>query len=444
MEYVTEYISVLGNIEWSWLYTLQVFGGMAIGTFIFLFILPLIPNAVATLSNDPNKNRPSNSEEWDYEPSNFGFFTELSPGRVKIIERGGRFIKCIMRYDDHRFLGELESFNPRSADYWEVVKNEKRDDPDSHPLPIPTWTKENESLSKGALIFLSNLITYPVRFLWWIWKIWVYTLTGHVFTGLWPFQQVRIYPIRRYKIVKHADGHEEIHEVQDFSDHFRVADAQFPVFVPMAETKDKIPVKLRLNVMIRVYNPYKTAYGIDDWSARCSSAISDEGTHFTRPKPLSQVLTSEDESDVRELSDSIKKIGDRGLESFPGNSLIPIGIEITQALVPDISLAREEDIERLGDVARAVVDRDAKKERAKGDASQIRELSKAVRHYKHIGLAALSVEKSVRTAEAAGDKAIVVMGGDNSTDPIQAATLKEIQSLREENNTKPEEKGGVE
>ena len=98
MTWLTEYLT-FGLIA-------QAALGIYVGFWIALFVMPLVPTFIEGLTNEPNRNRTS-TDERDYEVSEFGFFTEVLPGRVKVIERGGEFIRCVMSYEDHLFKGEI-------------------------------------------------------------------------------------------------------------------------------------------------------------------------------------------------------------------------------------------------------------------------------------------------------------------------------------------------
>lgn len=450
MDWLTSFVleTVAANLSLGLFFTIAL--GVYLAFWTVLFVLPIIPGFIEKLTNKPNRNRGKEKPSTDrwFPVSKFGFFTELLPGRVKIIERGGDFIACLMSYEDHVFKGEIPpialldgiALEKNDDEYWEVLETHKIKEElkrkgfsgknnvrDSHP--IGKW-----KLSWSSGIFI--IFSWP----WWLWKRWVLKLTGFVFTGIYPFQSVRTYPLEYFVKIKHgSSGEEEIKRIEDYSDHFRVADFQFPVRIPSADTKDKIPVKVLVDLMARVFNPYETAYWIDDWSARVAAAVTDEVTHFTRPRDLDYVLSAKNVEEVRELSDSIKRLGDRKLKSEeeagpadkkqPSNSLVPIGIQITQVLVPDISQApiETEDERKLADEAFARVERKAMEHRAEGRASEIRKQAEAIRDNGHIGLAVLAAERNVRTAKEAGDKAIVVVGGGSDVDPIQAAILHELK-----------------
>lgn len=405
---------------------IMITSALYLGFWIVLFTMPLIPTFIERLINKTNRNkkRAEVSSERNYSVSEFGFFTELLPGRVKVIERGGEFIRCIMSYEGHAFRGELQKEDVKNRigrnddAYWEV-RETTYGKKDSHPLP---W---DESWMKIAFF----LFAFP----WWLWKRWVFKTTGYVFTGIYPFQRVRTYPLEYFKKLKRGGGEEEIIRIEDYSDHFRVADFQFPVRVPSADTKDKIPVRVFIELMARVFNPYQTAYWIDDWSSRLSAATVDGVTHFTRAREYDNVISIMDPANSRDLSTEIAKIGNKNKTKHDRqeNSVHAIGIKISQALVIDISPVREEDGKRLGELARARVDRDSAIERAEGRAAEIDKQAAAVSRNGAMGLAVLAAERNVRTASAAGDKAIVVIGNGGDTDPIQAAILHELKKQNE-------------
>jgi len=417
----------------------MVIVGSYLGFWIVLFVMPLIPTFIERLTNKPNRNNPDGpSSKRNYPVSEFGFFTEVLPGRVKIIERGGEFVRCVMSYEGYAFKGEIQKETakkrllPNDDAYWEVKKTPSKMT-DSHPLPSD-WTKFRKGMSKKEKAKYL-LVTFPIIFFsipWWIWKRWVFKVTGYVFTGIYPFQRVRTYPLEYFKKMKHGDGKEEITRIEDYSDHFRVADFQFPVRVPSADTKDKIPVKIFIELMAKVFNPYQTAYWIDDWSSRLSAASVDGVTHFTRAREYDNVISIMDPANNRDLSKEIEKIGTKGTSKDPvQNSVHAIGISLSQALIIDISPVDDKDGQRLGEVARARVDRDSAVIRAEGRAAEIDKQSVAVKNNGAIGLAVLSAERNVRTAGAAGDKAIVVIGNGGDTDPIQAAILHELKKQNE-------------
>ncbi len=417
---------------------LIVASAIVVGTFVFLFFLPLMPGAIESLSNDPNRFCEDGSAVRDYPVSEFGFFTSVKPGQVKMIEAGGVFIDAFMLYDGHSFKGYASegTENPieeSSAEYWEIVST-TADGPykgkaDAHPIYHPdSFRKEDNKKSTALILVLSS----PARYVWWLWKLWVFKCTGYVFIGVYPFRRVRTYPIDRIKKHKDPSGNVSIVTVEDYSDHFRVADFQYPLIVPKADTQDKATVSIAVDAVARVFNPYKAAYGTDNWADRLGTGVTSRVTSHTRRLPLGEVLsqkTSGANTDD-DLATDILRIGDRKKSEEPG-SIVSTGVELTQVLISDISPVEASTLEgkKIADLAQARIDREAKEERAKGDAAQLREQIVAVREAGHFGLAVLASERDIRTAQAAGEKAIIVLGGKGETDPLQAAMLHELKSI---------------
>lgn len=410
--------------------------GIHLGLFVFLItllafmlLLPYIPFAVQVLANDPNRNRDADEMHRSYPPSTFGFFTTLQPGQVKIIERGQRFVRCIMRYDGHSFRG----FDPNSGlpsnteKYWDVIETRTASSgtKDAHPIQSP-----------GIDAALWEKIFY-----WWRMK--VYDLTGHVFTGIYPFQTVRVYPMDRYELLHDDDGNLTTRMREDFSDHYRVEDFQFPVRVKKADTKDKIPVDVILNFVGRVENPYETAYATDDeWSARLLSIISHAVMTWTRYTPVNNVLSAASKERSLALRNAVLAIDHRKSGEVPKASdgdreegIEAFGLKAIDNYILDISPVDAETARRLGDLALARVDRDAAKQRAKGEAAGVAEFAAAAKQYGRDGSRALEVQGNINTAKAAGDNAIIILGeGEKKTDPLMAALLREIKSNNAKRN----------
>jgi len=386
-----------------------------------IFIIPVVPGVVEFLSNKPNRFRREGDTERNYKLDNFGFFTFLQPGRVKMIERGDSFVRAIMDWDGKTFKGELpdNDLNRDQWTYWEVVNSGKN--PDAHPLPFPL-PKDEE---RQPLWLLYS----PLSIFWWLWKRWVYAITGGVFTGIPPYQTVRTYPIERFKLLIGQNGETELRRVLDYSDHYRVAQFQFPTAVPRADTQDLIEVKWLVNQIARVVNPFMVAYNTDDdWTARYFAAIANAITNVSRSLPANELLASINIEASRVIGNRISQLANEsvgGIEGIEGFGLRVERTEIIDVTPTDPVIAR-----KLGDVAVAKVDCLAAEERAKGHAAPIREQGKALREYPEAAIIPQN-EALVRTAAAAGDKAIVNIGGGRSVSAGEAALIKEIRETIE-------------
>lgn len=392
----------------------KVLGAM-IGFVVFTFIMPWIPGAIDSFINRPNRRRPEGAGQEilarDYPKSSFGFFTYVQPGRVKMIERGEKFVRAVMAYDGHMFFGERtdNTLTPEHANYWEVVATE---DPyaDTHPIPFPTR-------KHGKRWWLYA----PLSILFWAWKRWVYKVTGAVFTGIPPYQTVRTYPMEHFRRITHGTGSVELRRIEDYSDHYRVADFQFPVVVSDADTQDKIPVRVMLNEIGRVYNPYLTAFETDDdWPTRFIASVSNSVTLFTRARPLNTVLTAQNTEQAKELA--------RTVTTSSGTSVKKFGIKIRESQVLDISPTDPTIRTRLGDVALAQVDKDAALLRADALAAPVIAVGKALKDYPE-AVVVVQTEAMVKAAEAASKNGNLVLMGGNHLDTGQAALLQQLRRL---------------
>jgi regulator of protease activity HflC (stomatin/prohibitin superfamily) len=390
--------------------------GFMVGTAIILLVLPYIPTAIERLSNKPNRYRGTNNDPEDYSVSEFGFFTPLAPGQVKLTVAGDHFIRCVMRFPGHTFKGyaiqEKRKSDPDvtiiprdNSEYWEVVSTTQGDFAGvSEAEPIEDIPLKNKLFSRLAT--------------WWARK--VFHITGYVFVGIYPFRKIYTFRMERFT---------DKGEKRDYSDHFRVQDFQFPVHTPAAETKDIIPVSVDVSLIAQVFNPFMTAFHTDNWPSRLEAATQDCVKTYAQTHPLDEVLAakSTERGEANALVQEIKKIDDPRAEHDTTSNY---GIRIKQVLIPDISPTepRSDTGKKLADEAFARVEKKAMTERAQGEAAKIREQAKAVNEGGYAALAALAAERDVRTAEAAGEHGLVIVGsGRGDSDPINMAMLHELR-----------------
>jgi hypothetical protein len=396
--------------------------GLMIGLFLLSFAIPLlIPGLIRWLIINPNQNMPKEDREdikaRDYSKGSFGCFTLLYPGQVKIIERGGKFIRCIMAYSHHMFLGEQDNpltwLNP---EYWEVVTTPGGYS-DSHPIPFPA-----QKTVLGELVWL---LYSPVSIAWWLWKRWVYFLTGAVFVGI-AFQGLKIYPMERFRRLTTSDGTIQLIRKEDYSDHYRVAHFQYPAKIASADSQDKIPFDIVLNEIAQVFNPYLVSYNTDDdWATRFLGSVSNRVTMFTRTHPANEVWTALSTDKADELAKFVTEGGRHGTDSTKEGSTCEFGIKILESQVLNISPTRPEDEKILGAEARADVQLKADKKLAEGRAAYIRAEGAAFAEFPKSEII-IQADAMVRAAEAAGKNGTVILGG-SSIDPIQAAILQQLK-----------------
>lgn len=366
--------------------------------------LPLF--VVGPLVARPLMNHPFYTEEGKVKPSTFGFFTELQPGWIKIVERGKRFIRCIMRNPGHRFDNTKGVPVP---DAWQVIETAGNEH-DTYPI--------HRNFKWWKCLYL------PYHFLWYWWKIWVYSMTGMVFTGIPPFQTVRIYPIHYFRQASDSDGKARLIEKSNFTNYFSALPINFYVYVEGSDTKDKLPVTLLILCVIRIINPYKAAYYTDGWPTRFEALVKDAVNAYTREKSLDDILATRDQGLI-EAVEALK------------SALADFGIELTKVSIPDRSIVTEEEMSvtqrKLAAVALAKPAADARVIQAQGEADALATMAKAIEDGGDAARLAMMTEARVRVATAAGDRAVVILG-DQTPDQTTAALLAKM--LQNQNNTR--------
>lgn len=387
-----------------------IVGSVFFGIIGFMVVLPLIPTGVEYLANDPNKFADTVNEEerkrGNYPAYDFGFFTFLSPDQAKIIERGKRFIRVVMRLDNHTFYGETKKakergggpVRPNEQEYWEVVETPKGE-LDYHPVP-----------DRGLFSWISPF--------WW-WKRYVYSITGAVFTGIPPFQKVRTYQMTRLEKVVLEEGNFKLVPKTDWSDHYRVADDQMFVEVEGAETQDKLPVDVQKAVTIRVENPYMVAYNTNsNWAVRAMTAIIDSITTFTRARTSDEVISISAGSDERAFSRAVVKQANSASQKTTGRPVLSgFGIRAIEAALLKNDLDPETQ-KKLQDEAIAAADARAREIRGRGEAAATGHLMDAVIKRGERGATVFQTEASVRKAKAVGESGGTIILGDGSGEPI--------------------------
>ncbi len=401
--------------------------------YVFIFLLPLWPGAIDSLVNNPNRKRPDGENNLTYDKSTFGYFTYLTPGRAKHIESGGRFIRSIMHYAKRRWNGDTDSNNltQRDPEFWRVVFTDVKAalrEKDSHPLPFPIKNVK-DAWDNHSWWFLYS----PFSIVWWIWKRWVYILTGAIFTGPWPWRYVRVYPHEHFKRVTTEQGEPDLERIRNYSDHYRVAEFQFPVKVPSADTSNFFSVRLTLNIVAQVVAPYDTAYNTDDeWSSRLISSVTSAANNFTRSRVLKEVLAAKDGGGAAVLGETIRDAANTAMEN--------IGIVILRVEVLDISPTDSSVSSRLADEAFAEVEMRAAQLRAKGNAAPLYEQGAALAANPE-AMISVGFEAMVRTAaenaKQPGNFTILGGGKGSAIDPKTIALIHELRKLKQEGNSAP-------
>lgn len=343
------------------------------------------------------------------------FFTSLEPGQVKTIVRDKKLVRMITNTADKKFA-RIEPIDGPA--YWELEDAEG-------------FTEDPTADIWGPLQ-------------WWA-RI-VYAQTGLVFTGIYPFQQVREYELERTNIkrdetVEKGDGSGKksragsnlVLEVKrDISDHFRTREFLYPMHITAAETADKIPLDIIGVAEMAVVNPYKAAYGTDRWDQKVINLVSDAITSTTKMMRLDKILTSID-ANGDPLPEDKREFIQKAVREIPDDAT-GCGIEILGFRILEINPVLDEEGLKATQ-AEAIALQKAKATRIDGEAraDALRKLNEANVAGGEHSIATMEAEAFVRAAEAAskGGGSVLLMpnGRGGNTDPIQAAILAELQKL---------------
>jgi len=332
--------------------------------------------------------------------SGIHFFTTLAPGQIKIIVRGKKVVRMVTNTSGSKFARKLGT-NTDDPDYWELVPGKGSEDPTSDiSWPFKTWAKI------------------------------VYSLTGAVFTGIYPIQRVYEYELERTIINRSEKVEGKTSNIvltvkNDLSDHFRARRFLFPMHITAAETLDKIPLDIIGVAEMEVINPHKAAFGTDRWDQAVINLVTDMLTRTTRQMRLDEALTASSAEGATRLSHAIEGITD---------DEIVCGIQIIKFRILEINPVLDEaGLKAIQ--AEAIALQQAKATRIDGDARAdlLRAINKANEEGGDTALASMQAEAYVRAVEAAGKNGGTVImtpptgGSSKGTDPILAAILAELQ-----------------
>lgn len=408
--------------KWIYMIILSWYILIPIGVFLTLFVLGIF--IAYSL-----QNKPYTMVDGKAVKSDFGFFTALLPGQVKVIIRGGSFIRPIMKTDGFTFKGLVDSSisidNP--SDYWEIVEIKKLDDDlkknavSAYPVSFP----EDE--------FWLNIFFITYRYPWWLWKRFILRFTGLVFTGIWPFQTVKIYPIRYFRETTSADSKKTLIEKNNFSDHYRLKPFDFIVPIESSDTKDFVPIKLTVAFQGIISNPYDVVTTTDagDWSARVFNFLPSKVNDYTRDQHIADVLVGAETG----LITTVNELGeDAGIRGKDDSLFGRFGLRILNSATPDRSmkttgLTPEE--KRFQELALSKVDSQVQENLAQGAAKAISIQIEAVEKGGDIGKLVAQLKRDVDVVKEIKDNtnAIITIGTGSNANNNESETTNLLKAI---------------
>lgn len=390
---------------------------------IYMGFLGMILFAGITLADlltiKPNSRRPSNpyTDDGDltYKATRFGFFVKIGPGMQIIITRASRFVTIIMDHPGYTFAGrtkagKLAGHKARSPEYWEVVETPKGES-DTHPIPF-RWKQ---------LAFFFPLA--PISVPWWLCKRIIYSVNGQVFSGIPGFQGPLIYALEWFDEVTSGDGNITLRRVKDFTYFFYVREFSFWIPVGSADTKDLAGVRMFIMLQLWTQNAFRLAFRSGkNWSTRALGTGTSEINNSTRAFSLKSVLGS-DETDDHAIGDVPARALTNIREKYKRFGLGVHSMEIAEREASDDDLAKSFQKE-----AQAGVDAAARLVQLGVDKQVIVQTAEAVKKGGAAAALIAKYERDEAVVKAAGDRAIVSIGGDESSEnTLLAALLKEAK-----------------
>jgi hypothetical protein len=215
------------------------------------------------------------------------FFTLIDEGRAKIVVKAKGFNKCLIQWKGQTF------------DY-------KKPHPEK-------WTVLEEKPDKG--------IKEP-------WHI----FGGLRFYGLWPIWDIHAY---KFKWTSIAEGGQPKSRKEWLAYVLLKEDVYF-VEISDAEDKNLLPLKIELVLTVRIINPYKARFNIQDWLEAVVNRTQPLVRRYVASKEYSSLIEELDitSEDIENKLKEENLIGDEG-EFYKDYGVLVRKIEIRQINPPD-------------------------------------------------------------------------------------------------------------
>jgi hypothetical protein len=193
-------------------------------------------------------------------PNNL-FFTFVHEGTAKWVVRSKKFSRCLMEWEGYAFDSSKED-----SDKWNVI-----------PGKLPWYHRLYRGLFGGLRFY-----------------------------GIWPLWDIHIY---KFKWTGVTESGEEVTR-EEWLDYILLTDDIYLARTHRAEDKDLLPLDVQLYLTIRILNPYKAKFRIQDWLE----------TTINRMQPLIRQHISQ--SDYEDLSRNLQATEEELLKKLEDGGLI--------------------------------------------------------------------------------------------------------------------------
>ena len=322
------------------------------------------------------------------------FFTFVKEGTVKFIVKGDKFERCLIQWEGYTF------------DYSK-----------SHP------EKWNVSEGKEPWHLLGGLRTFK-----------------------WPIEDIHIYQFSWTGVTEKREiqPHDKV-----WLDYMLLKDDVYLCIVSGAEDKDLIPLELKIFLTIRIVNPYKAKFMVQNWLETVINRMEPSIRQFVAQYSFEELIPIK-QTVGGEMWDKIKEAGLIGLMENPegerGEFINRYGVEVRAIEVQNISppealqaiiLAKTKaEKEAAAEIARAEGEKRAVIIRSQGEKKRLATVYKTIEGFGDLGKLLRTLEAVEKSPLAASVTIQAIPGLPEILrgvfgKPPEEATLKEIRELRE-------------
>lgn len=322
------------------------------------------------------------------------YFTFVKEGTVKFIVKGDKFERCLIQWEEHTF-----AYSKPHPEKWNVIKGKEP----WHPF--------------GGLRFFK-----------------------------WPIEDTHIYQFSWTGVTEKREiqSHDKV-----WLDYILLKDDVYLCIASGAEDKDLIPLDLKIFLTIRIVNPYKAKFMVQNWLETVINRMEPSIRQYVAQYSFEELI-SKKQIVGGEMWNKLKEAGLIGRMEDPekqrGEFINRYGVEVRAIEVQDISppeglqaiiLAKTKaEREAAAEIARAKGDKRATIIRAKGEEKRLGTVYNKIKEFGDLGKLLRTVE-AVEKSTLAASVAIQAIPGLPEIlrgvfgKPPEETTLKEIQELKE-------------
>lgn len=190
--------------------------------------------------------------------------TEIEEGSAKAIMKSESFLRFVMSFEDHHLN------DPEAAWY---------DD------RFPEWEVHRRNPSESA----SRAFDNRSGLMHWL---------GLYFVGIPPFRNVHTYEFKWNEMKLNMETHKEDVWSRDCpTDFIYVKDFAYVVVLDGAETEEGIPLDVQYQLVVKITNPYKALFKVDDWMQVLTGIANRRARNYIGGRGYDQLLSETDKKD---------------------------------------------------------------------------------------------------------------------------------------------------